>query len=183
MIEQIRKRLGPRMLAFLGRHEPTHDIALAFAVGAGVSFSPFVGLHWLIALILAWTFRLNKVDVLLGTFVPVNPWTIIPVYSASTTLGWWLLHGGRSATGLRALDWRALSLSSLRNHGLDPFRPYLSSFVVGSLIFSVLGGLATYVLMKSLIRAHRRRRGIHHDGPLDAHLDELPLAPGAGDPK
>ena len=66
-----------RFLHMLGRDYPPEIVAASFALGVTISFTPLIGLHWIIALLLAFVLKLNKVDVLLGTLV-VNPLTIAP---------------------------------------------------------------------------------------------------------
>ena len=51
-----------------------HAIATGFACGAAVSFTPFIGLHFVFSAALAWLARGNVLAALLGTAVG-NPWT------------------------------------------------------------------------------------------------------------
>src|ERR1035441_11014959 len=70
-------------LHMVGSDSPPEVVAASFAIGVAISFTPLFGLHWIIALLLAFILRLNKVDVLLGTLV-VNPLTIPAVAPAAT---------------------------------------------------------------------------------------------------
>lgn len=54
--------------------DTTHKIALGLAIGCSISFTPFVGTHFIQAGILAYIFRANLVAAIIGTFVG-NPWT------------------------------------------------------------------------------------------------------------
>ena len=74
-----------------------HRTALAFGVGVLIAFSPFLGIHFGIALLVAFLFRLNRVAILFGTYLN-NPWTLAPIYLAGTSLGCLLL--GVSSDGL-----------------------------------------------------------------------------------
>jgi len=58
----------------------------AFALGVIVGFSPFIGLHTVIGLTLAFAFRLNRVAVLAGVWLNL-PWIMAPYYAAATMLG------------------------------------------------------------------------------------------------
>src|SRR2546422_11400139 len=71
-------------------------IALGFAVGVFLAFSPFLGLHTLLGLTLAFLFGLNRVAVLVGLFVN-NPWTLVPIYAAATYIGGIFLGDAPSA--------------------------------------------------------------------------------------
>ncbi|MFI5143770.1 MAG: DUF2062 domain-containing protein, partial [Thermoanaerobaculales bacterium] len=59
LLEHLRDRLQ----SVVGVKEPPARLAAAWAVGIGIGMSPFLGLHTAIALLLAFAFRLNKVDV------------------------------------------------------------------------------------------------------------------------
>ncbi|HEY6065556.1 MAG TPA: DUF2062 domain-containing protein, partial [Thermoanaerobaculia bacterium] len=81
------------VLDLLGREESSKRVAAAIGLGIAIGFSPFVGLHFVMALGLALLFRLNKIDTLLGTFLG-NPWTWAPVFPVGYRLGRLLLGYG-----------------------------------------------------------------------------------------
>jgi len=68
-----------RVREVLKLDDPPHRLALAFALGIFISFSPWLGLHIVSAVFLAWMFRLNKVVVITASFVnnpgPSSPCT------------------------------------------------------------------------------------------------------------
>jgi uncharacterized protein (DUF2062 family) len=60
--------------------------ALAYSIGVFLGFSPFLGLHILLALAIAFLWKLNRVAILIG--IGMNtPWWIIPYYSIATWVG------------------------------------------------------------------------------------------------
>lgn len=63
-----------------------HALALGFAAGAFVSFTPFLGLHFLMAAGLAFGLRGNIIAALIGTVVG-NPLTFPVIWLASYNLG------------------------------------------------------------------------------------------------
>jgi uncharacterized protein (DUF2062 family) len=80
-----RRRYRVLILDLLGREEPPERVAAAIGLGVGIGFSPFIGLHLLLALMLAWVFRLNKIDTVLGTLSGQVPtWT--PVFPLGSRL-------------------------------------------------------------------------------------------------
>src|SRR5919107_6283349 len=75
----------------LAADDPPERTALAFSVGVFIAFSPFLGLHTLLATALALLFRFNKVAIYSGTFVN-NPFlTLVPIILASYAVGAFLL--------------------------------------------------------------------------------------------
>ena len=93
------------LLDLLGRAETPERVAAALAVGVGVGFSPFIGVHIWMALALALIFRLNKIDTILGQFAG-NPWTLPPSFAAGYHLGRFVL--GYDATEVPELPWSKL---------------------------------------------------------------------------
>ena len=107
-VSRFRRKMAPfreRFLHMLGRDDPPETVAASFALGVAISFTPLIGLHWVIALLLALILKLNKVDVLLGTLV-VNPLTLPPVAWVAIHLGRLLLQARHEA--LTHLPWNQL---------------------------------------------------------------------------
>ncbi len=75
-----------------------YRIAAGFASGAAVSFTPFIGLHFVLAALLALVLRGNLIAAAIGTAVG-NPWTFPFIWLWIYSLGQWVL-GGDSLTAL-----------------------------------------------------------------------------------
>ena len=62
-----------------GPREPPERVAAAVALGVGVGLSPFIGFHFILAIVLASMFRLNKLDTVLGVVrrQPVDPASLL----------------------------------------------------------------------------------------------------------
>ena len=170
------------LLDWLGREEPAERVAAAIALGVGVGFSPFLGLHFVLALALAYLFGLNRLDAVLGQFVG-NPWTLPPVLAVGYQFGRILL--GSRARQVPRLKWDVLSESGstwilhpietaravFGGHGL---LPRLEAYLLGTTLLSIAIGFATYFLIRAVLllvhrrhprvaeRAARRRRGLIH---------------------
>ena len=71
-----------------------YSIAAGFACGAAMSFTPFVGLHFVLAGILAWTIRANIIASAIGTAVG-NPWTFPFIWTWLYQTGTWMVSGER----------------------------------------------------------------------------------------
>jgi uncharacterized protein (DUF2062 family) len=87
--------------SLLHLQDPPHRTALAFGTGVFIAFSPLFGLHTVLAIILAFAFRLNRVAVVAGAWI--NVWALAPCYAFGTFLGAWLLRV--DAGDLKAIDW------------------------------------------------------------------------------
>jgi len=156
VIARLRQRVVRRLVRALGKGHGPHRIALAFGVGVAVGLSPFFGLHVILALILAVVLRLDKLDVIIGSLI-ANPFTVVPIYSTATAVGMMLLGHGWS--GDAAVPWAEMTgLRFWREHGDVAFGPYLQGFVLGSLLFSLIGGVTTYQLIRRALEAIARRR-------------------------
>ena len=77
--------------------DPPERTALAFSIGVLIAFSPFLGLHTIMATLLAFLFRFNKIAIYTGTFVN-NPFlTLVPIILASYAIGAFLLASARTS--------------------------------------------------------------------------------------
>jgi uncharacterized protein len=153
------------LLEFLGREDPLEHVAAAIALGVALGFTPFLGLHLVLALGLATLFRVNRLDAALGTFVG-NPWTFPPVFALGYRLGRILLHHDPHRTP--PMNWTALLHSDITwifhpvqtvrlVFGPRAFLPRLHAFLLGTTILAILIGAATYFLALSALRLYHRR--------------------------
>ena len=74
-----------------------HSIAAGFACGAAASFTPFIGLHFALAALVAWLMGVNVLASAIGTAVG-NPWTFPFIWAWIYEFGVWILgaDGARS---------------------------------------------------------------------------------------
>src|SRR4029077_882144 len=79
--------LGPRWLDALLHIEDTPErTAAAFALGVFFGFSPFLGLHTLLAILVAFLLDMNRVAVFLRVYSNL-PWFLAPYYAIATMVG------------------------------------------------------------------------------------------------
>ncbi len=69
-----------------------YRIAAGFASGAAISFTPFIGLHFILAALLALLLRGNLLAAAIGTVVG-NPWTFPFIWLWIYSLGNWMIGG------------------------------------------------------------------------------------------
>ncbi len=143
----------------LALDDPPERTALAFAVGIFIAFSPFLGLHTILATALAFLFRFNKIAIYTGTFVNNPILTLVPIIIASYAVGAFLLGRPLSLPdeSLQLLThphifsgayWRELFYGSW-----DVLWP----FTVGGMILSVIFSLVSYPLTLFFLRRRRKK--------------------------
>ena len=139
----------------LHTHDTPQRTAAAFATGVFFGFSPFLGLHTILGLIVAFTFGLNRVAVLLGVYSNL-PWILPAYYTLATGLGAVLLGADIPPGLLNDLrdSFRTRSWSELRTI-VGTMMPLVWAFALGSMIGAV--GLAggAYLASLAMITAHR----------------------------
>ncbi len=135
-----------RLLLFI--NESPHRIALTFSIGLFIGISPFIGAHTILALLVAFIFRLNKIIILLGTYV-TNPWTIIPIYTFSTFIGAKIL-GIKSV--IPDIDWTDITFLKIMNG----MKPLVIPFFVGTTFVGAISSIIIYFILYALIKKTRR---------------------------
>ncbi|MHC8493753.1 DUF2062 domain-containing protein [Thalassospira sp. SM2505] len=76
-----------------------YSIASGFAIGAAVSFTPFIGFHFVISALISLITRSNVVASLLGTIVG-NPWTFPFIWLWLYTCGNWILGANETSNAV-----------------------------------------------------------------------------------
>lgn len=151
----------PRVRVWLEQLLHTHDTpqrtAAAYALGVFLGFSPLLGLHTILGLILAFALSLNRVAVLLGVYSNL-PWILVPYYSLATWLGATLLGTTVPEGAVEAL------LEALKNLSWSEFRaaagalePVLWAFTLGSSVAAAVLALIAYRASFVMITTHRKR--------------------------
>jgi uncharacterized protein (DUF2062 family) len=155
MFGSARLRLWLNQL--LHTHDTPQRTAAAYAIGVFFAFSPFLGLHTVLGLIVAFTFNLNRVAVLLGVYSNL-PWILPAYYTLATMLGATILRYDLPPGLLANLR------DSLANDSWVEFRhfartlaPLLWAYGLGSLIGAITLAVVAYRGALAMIVTHRRR--------------------------
>lgn len=125
-----------------------HTVALGFAIGVFMSFSPFLGFHLALSGLFAWLFRVNIAASLLGNFLG-NPITY-PLMWAGVYQTGVLILGGTSSGGMADLASLSFDAASFR----ELFLPFLA----GSIPVGILAGLAFYFPVKKGVESYQAAR-------------------------
>ncbi|HXD32022.1 MAG TPA: DUF2062 domain-containing protein [Pyrinomonadaceae bacterium] len=140
--------------------DPPERTALAFSIGVFIAFSPLLGLHTILATLIAFLFRFNKVAIYVGTYVN-NPFlTLVPIILASYAVGAFLLG--------RPLRIPPEGIDLLKNPHLLTGAYYRQVFVhswyivwpfaIGGTVLSVICSVVSYPLTLGALRRYRENR-------------------------
>ncbi len=160
-------------------------IARGIFAGVFTTFTPFFGMHFVVAGTLALIMRGNILAALLGTFFG-NPLTYVPIGVISMKTGYFLLGRGpeddhevhRSLAGkfLAAGDnlkdnlFAVFTGQDVEWHELHAFYDEVFfPYMIGGIIPGIVAGIVAYYVSVPLIRAYQHRR----KGALKAKLAAL----------
>jgi len=140
--------------------DPPERTALAFSIGVFIAFSPFLGLHTILATLIAFIFRFNKVAIYTGTFIN-NPFlTLVPIIVASYGVGAFIL--GRPLRipqeGVELLKDPEIFSGTYYRRLATQSRHIVEPFAVGGLVLSVVCSVIAYPLTLRALRLYRTRR-------------------------
>ena len=155
------------------RRLPDTPEKIGRGIWAGVftTFTPFYGLHFIVAAIIARLMRGNFIAALMATFFG-NPLTYVPIAAVSLKTGHWLLgsepHGPPASLGEKfadagadlwgnvlaiftpeKMDWTGLSIFYF-----DIFYPYM----IGGVIPGIITATVAYYLSVPVLQAYQKRR-------------------------
>tara|TARA_B100000073_G_scaffold319592_1_gene298644 strand:+ start:570 stop:1175 length:606 start_codon:yes stop_codon:yes gene_type:complete len=140
-----------------------YSISAGLASGCAMSFTPLVGLHFIIAAVLAWLIRGNVMASVFGTFVG-NPWTFPIMWLGTYKLGNFILGNFSVDEPLNAsfVEMYASLLRSMITADTDLFLfnvwPVLWPMLVGSIPISVLTWIFVYFIFYRFVEAYQLRR-------------------------
>jgi hypothetical protein len=163
MIHLTRSLVRRWLASLLHVHDSPRRTAAAYAVGVFFAFSPLVGLHTVLALVVAFAFNLNRVAVILGVYTNL-PWFMAPYYSLTTA-------AASEAMGVRlppdfVQQIRTVFELSLFSRDFwvrlgEVVRPLVWPYTLGSLAGAFMLGAAAFVLARPFIEAERRYLHLH----------------------
>jgi uncharacterized protein (DUF2062 family) len=141
----------------LALDDPPERTALAFSVGVFIAFSPFLGLHTIMATLAAFLLRFNKIAIYSGTFVN-NPFTLVPIIVTSYAIGAFILGRPLEITdaGMELLRHPHLLTADYYRHLFRESWEIVWPFSIGATILSVVCSLIAYPVTLSLLRSRPR---------------------------
>ena len=124
-----------------------HAIAAGFACGSMVSFTPLLGLHFLLAIVFAYIIRGNYVAALLGTIVG-NPITFPFIWGLIYKVGAFV-----TSTKQKELN-HEINFDMIITQTYEIFLPML----LGGAILAIPVWLLTYLLTHSFVSSYKKSK-------------------------
>lgn len=154
-----------KLRAIFNVQDTPHRIALAFAFGVFMGISPFLGLHYIGGIFLAWIFRLNRLVAIIGISVN-NPWTLVPISSFSVWTGAKLMGikqvlpdvDWQGITFITVVEWLK-SLVTEPNKFIDlatTLLPLIKAFIAGSFVICTLSAVLSYFIINILANRYKK---------------------------
>ena len=144
-----------RLLAI---NDPPERTALAFSVGVFIGFSPLLGLHTILATLIAFLFRFNKVAIYLGTYINNPILTLVPIILSSYAIGAFLL--GRPLRippeGIELLKNPHLLTRSYYHQVFVNSWSIVEPFAIGATVLSVVCSVLAYPVTLWALRAKQQ---------------------------
>lgn len=164
-----------------------HKIALGFAAGVFVSFTPFFGLHFILAAIVAMALRGNVLASLMGTFFG-NPITFPIIATVSYRFGEKILNiGGVDGNfgGIKTAivngfvgTWQSiLSIVGLSEPAWGQVAYFFTSvflpYLIGGIVPGLIAGGLCYFLSRPLVAAYQKSRKARMQKKFERRQQEL----------
>lgn len=164
MIERTRQLARRWLDSLLHVNDTPERTARAYALGVFLGFSPFLGLHTIIAVILAFALNLNRVAVLLGVYSNL-PWIMGGYYAATTVLGAALTRASLPpdlTDRLATLEQLSIFGGAFWQEVARLLVPFLWPYTVGSTIGAVVLAMVAYRAALAFVIQRRK----HHASKL-----------------
>jgi uncharacterized protein (DUF2062 family) len=130
-----------------------HSVATGVAVGTSVAWTPFFGLHLIIAMAIAFVLRANLVAAALGTAL-ANPLTFPFIWASTWELGHTILGHGNAA----GVDKDGVLSLLVRFEFTQLWSPVLKPMLVGAIVPAALTAIVSYLCVYTIIRGFRLRK-------------------------
>ena len=145
----------------------SYAVAAGFACGSAVSFTPFIGLHFILAALLAWVIRGNILTSAMGTVVG-NPWSFPFIWTATYQTGQFIL--GREPKEESIVELISSTIGEIRIGQFindfwktaDLLKPFFElvflPMLIGGILIGIVAWFATYIPLYKMISKYKKER-------------------------
>lgn len=167
------RRLGIYLVKRVTRLPGTpHSIAAGLACGTALSFTPFIGLHAVLSVLLSFVVRGNYLAAIAGTLVG-NPWTFPVIWLTTYQLGHFMLGSTPS---------RVAPEPELTSRWQE-VRSLIWPMTLGGVPLGALAGLAIYLPSVRLIAAYQEARRRRRERRRAERLSKLKIPDPSASPR
>ena len=128
-----------------------HAIAAGVAAGVFTSFTPFVGLHIVLALSICLLIGGNMAAAVIGTGMG-NPLTFPFIWASTYELGRFLLGTGHESADPHMI------IDGVFSNSLETILPIIAPMTIGSIPIGVPVAIVFYFVSRGAVRAYQQRR-------------------------
>ncbi len=153
----MKRYIQDRIISLFKLNDSPHKLALAFALGVFVAFSPTIGLHIVSCIFLAWMFRVSKLVVLTASLVN-NPWTMVPLYGFCI---WFGVKITGADIAIPQIAWKELTFTT----AYLTLKPYLWPYIAGTLIIGTIAAVIAYILFYWAVVRYRKLEKVAGPAP------------------
>ena len=137
------------------------SVASGIACGVAVSFTPFVGAHFVLAMSSAWVLRGNIVAAALGTAFG-NPWTFPFIWLSVLYTGKIILNEGyEGIADVNFVKVFSKAFDALVNLDFGVFWadvwPILHPMIIGCIPYVLISWWLSYVMIKNILEKRRKK--------------------------
>ena len=137
-----------------------NSVAIGIACGVAVSFTPFVGAHFVLAMSSAWILRGNVVAAALGTAFG-NPWTFPFIWVSILYTGRKFLGSGHDlVANVNFVDLFTKAFDALVNLNFEVFFsdiwPVLYPMIIGCIPYVLVSWWISYLFIRKILEKRRR---------------------------
>jgi uncharacterized protein (DUF2062 family) len=147
----IRKQVSDYYWKLMNVPGQINDVAIGFAIGVFIAFSPWVGFHTILAFLIVLALRKSVAAGILGTLV-MNPVTGPFIYTLEFELGKRVLHYRRARIP-SDFTFEVSTLHSFWHTGMRILLP----ITVGSVIIGAAAAVIAYFLLRRSLQAYRAK--------------------------
>jgi len=138
-----KKKIKKHFHEVMKEQKSSHSIAFGFAIGTFITILPTPGFNILMAFLIALVYeKVNKISLFFSLAI-WNPFTLIPMYALSLKIGN-LLFG-------------PLAVVEYDLSFFDMVFNYSRRFLIGNVILATFTALASYFIIKDMVRIHRKK--------------------------
>jgi len=167
------RRLGIYLVKRVTRLPGTpHSIAAGLACGTAISFTPFIGLHAVLSVLLSFVVRGNYLAAVAGTIVG-NPWTFPVIWLTTYQLGHFMLGSTPS---------RVAPEPELTSRWQE-VRALIWPMTLGGVPLGALAGVAIYLPSVRLIAAYQEARRRRRERRRAERLSKLKITDPSASPE